>query len=106
MLNGSEVSSAVRVEADTCALACQPPFVLLRERLQATGLWGRTDIAAGGVVLESPEVPSALWGLDPGRTCVRCAEDACGVGQYPAGVLCQCMQCEMDEDLSGLSALA
>ena len=105
VLNGSEASAAVRVEADTCALACQPPFVLLRERLRALGLWGRADVAAGAVVLETSELPSALWGLDAERTCVRCAEDACGVGRYPAGVLCQCMECDMDEELDALPAI-
>lgn len=105
VLNASDARAAVRVEAETCALACQPPYVLLRERLRAVGLWGRTDVAAGAVVLETPELPSPLWGLDAERTCVRCSEDACGVGRYPAGVLCQCMDCEMDEELDALPAI-
>ena len=105
VLNGSEASAAVRVEAESCALTCQPPFVLLRERLRALGLWGRADVAAGAVVLETPELPIAVWGLDAERTCVRCGEDACGVGRYPAGVLCQCMECDMDEELDALPAI-
>ena len=105
VLNTSEARAAVRVEADTCAAACQPPFVLLRERLLAAGLWGRADVVVGAVVLETPELPSQLWGLDAERTCVRCAEDACGVGRYPAGVLCQCRDCDMDEELDALPAI-
>jgi hypothetical protein len=105
VLNTSEARTAVRVEADTCAAACQPPYVLLRERLRALGLWGRADVAAGAVVLETPELPNAVWGLDAERTCVRCGEDACGVGKYPAGVLCQCMECDMDEELDALPAI-
>jgi hypothetical protein len=105
VLNASEARAAVRVEAETCALACQPPFVLLRERLRAVGLWGRADVATGSVLLETPEVPSPLWGLDAERTCVRCSEDACGVGRYPAGVLCQCAECDMDEELDALPAI-
>jgi hypothetical protein len=33
--------------------------------------------------------------LDPERTCVRCSADACGVGSYPTGLLCECEQCKM-----------
>ena len=42
----------------------------------------------GRVFLESPEVPETMWGLDADRTCVRCAEDACGVGGTPRKQLC------------------
>ena len=104
-LNGSEARAAVEVAPYTCVIACQPPFVLLRERLQATGLWGRAVDRSidrfGSVLLESPEVPERMWGLDANRTCVRCAEDACGVGRYPTGILCECADCVMDDALAG-----
>lgn len=98
-LTGSEAHAAVEVAAYTCVIACKPPFVLLRERLQATGLWGR--VVQGSVLLESPEVPERMWGLDANRTCVRCSQDACGVGRYPSGILCECADCVMDEVLAG-----
>jgi hypothetical protein len=67
---------------NSCALACTPPYVRLRERLR----W--TNATAG---------PEALRQLDPERTCVRCSEDACPIGSYPTGLLCECAQCVMDD---------
>jgi hypothetical protein len=98
-LTGSESRVAVEVAPYTCVIACQPPFVLLRERLQATGLCG--GVVNGSVLMESPEVPESMWGLDADRTCVRCEEDACGVGRYPTGILCECADCVMDDVLAG-----
>jgi hypothetical protein len=105
-----------RSRCSSSLITCQPPFVLLRECLQATGLWGR--VVQGSVLLESPEVPETMWRLDADRTCVLCAEDACGVGTevlhansyvlgpavintHPTGILCECADCVMDEVLAG-----
>jgi len=74
-----------------CALACKPPYVLLRERLR----WvHESGFEREGLVNESA-VPGVE--LDPERTCVRCSEDACGLGSYPTGLLCACEACVMHD---------
>ena len=72
---------------NTCALACKPPYLLLRERLRWVNESNSTV----------PEDLRHFMKLDPERTCVRCSGDACGVGRYPTGLLCECAQCVMDD---------
>jgi hypothetical protein len=74
---------------NTCALACKPPHLLLRERLRWVNESNTT-------VPEELRDFLAFPKLDPERTCVRCSADACGVGSYPTGLLCECAQCVMD----------
>jgi hypothetical protein len=73
--------------SNSCALACRPPHLLLRERLRWMNESNTTV----------PEDLRDFLELDPERTCVQCSEDACGVGRYPTGLLCECAQCVMDE---------
>jgi hypothetical protein len=77
---------------NTCALACRPPYLLLRERLR----WANESHST--VPEELLDFLASLK-LFPERTCVRCSEDACGVGNYPTGLLCECAQCEMHDSL-------
>jgi hypothetical protein len=82
---GSE--HAFEFALNTCALACKPPYLLLRERLR----WVNESNTA---------VPAELLlfkTFDAERTCVRCDEDACGVGSYPTGLLCECAGCLMPD---------
>jgi hypothetical protein len=72
---------------NTCALACRPPYVLLRERLRWVNESNSTV----------PEDLLHFMNLEQNRTCVRCSADACGVGSYPTGLLCECAQCEMPD---------
>jgi hypothetical protein len=73
--------------SNSCALACRPPHLLLRERLRWMNESNTTV----------PEDLRDFLELDPERTCVRCSGDACGVGRYPTGLLCECAQCVMDD---------
>jgi hypothetical protein len=75
---------------NTCALACKPPYLLLRERLRWVNESNTT-------VPEELRDFLAFPKLDPERTCVRCSADACGVGSYPTGLLCECEQCKMPD---------
>jgi hypothetical protein len=75
---------------NTCALACKPPYLLLRERMRWVNESNTTDPEELRDFLAFPK-------LDPERTCVQCSEDACGVGSYPTGLLCECAPCVMDD---------
>lgn len=67
---------------DACDFECKPPYLRLSARLAAAN---------------ASALPPGLPPLDPARTCVRCAEDACAVGAFPTGPLCQCAPCAMHE---------
>jgi hypothetical protein len=75
---------------NTCTLACRPPYLLLRERLR----WANESHST---VPEDLGLFQSQFQLVPERTCVRCSEDACGVGNYPTGILCECALCEMPD---------
>jgi hypothetical protein len=105
-LSTSQAHPALVVAAYTCALECQGPYVLLRERLEQAGLWDEDGFMDGSLVVNTTRLWSPrfaehaennmITALDANRTCVKC-ENVCLEGSYPTGPLCQCADCVMDE---------
>jgi hypothetical protein len=106
-LSMSQAHPALVVAAYTCALECQWPYVLLRERLEQAGLWDEDGFRNGSLVLDATRLWSPRFSeharhaevpLDANRTCVRCSENGvCSDGSYPTGPLCQCADCVMPD---------